>query len=85
MTSCQSCGHDRLLHDSWGCKLRCTCGASIIYMTALFSVLDQAGQAEAIKQGNELVEEADRLEESHISALRSRATAEGMPEQLNMI
>lgn len=83
MTVCQSCLHNRMSHDTWGCRLKCGCGVSIVYMTEKFSSgpPDQA----AIDQSNALVAEADRLEESRIKALRQRAVDETLPEQLNMI
>lgn len=81
MSNCRSCGHERLLHDSWGCMTRCGCAVSIIYLTAppFSAPPDQVVEVELIRQGNALVLEADRLEESHIRAMRDRSIAEIEP------
>lgn len=77
MTNCHVCDHDRMLHDSWGCKMKCLCGLSIIYLTPNLYAdpLDQMDQ-EAIGQANAVVAEAERLAESHIRELHERALAE---------
>lgn len=69
------CKHERLTHDSWGCKnSACHCGISVIYLTPLSSTA-RASKAEVektIRAGDELVVEEDKAEESRLKALYNR-------------
>ena len=77
VTTCRSCGHDRLLHDSWGCKTKCGCRVSIIYLTPdPLAKRDEAVEREILKMGNQLDGQTDRLGESHLRELFERAVAE---------
>lgn len=74
------CGHERLMHDSWGCKHRDGCGVSIIYLTPAPSAKpvnhDHEAAAELIKHGNALAIEADKLEESRLKKVYERSRRE---------
>lgn len=73
------CRHERLTHDSWGCKNSgCRCGISVIYLTPLNRTKksSKAKDEETIRLGNELVAEDDRVEESRLKALYNRMLGE---------
>lgn len=77
MTVCTACGHPRLVHDSWGCKMGCSCAVSIIYLTALLpSQSDRSTENEAIDLGNRLVRQADSEERSRLEELYGRTILE---------
>ena len=33
MIICQTCDHERMMHDSWGCRAGCDCKVSIVFVT----------------------------------------------------
>lgn len=77
MNYCRGCGHERLMHDSWGCKSCSRCAISIIYMTKLFADEDnKKAEEEVIKAAEIKVAAADRVEESRLKALYNRILAE---------
>jgi hypothetical protein len=91
MSDCPSCGHKRLLHDSWGCRDRasangpCSCGVSIIFLTPL-SPLNIPGQRtspedekELLDQAHQFMMEADRKGESRAREMQERAAGEVIP------
>lgn len=83
MTDCPSCKHPRLVHDSWGCKLQCSCGVSIIYLTPLLpSQPDRASQDKLIEHGNALVQENERKRELEIEELHRRAVMDLAPPMM---
>lgn len=88
MTNCPSCQHPRLVHDSWGCKLQCSCGVSIVYLTPLLpSQPDRVTEDKLIEHGNALVLEIERRRELEVEELHRRAVLElapppAVPEEL---
>jgi hypothetical protein len=82
VTLCSSCNHPRLLHDSWGCRAKCDCGVSIIYLTPGplgDGTLDE--QKTVLEQGKMFDRGSDRLGESLIRAMYDRVIAEVATEQ----
>lgn len=84
MNNCPSCQHPRLVHDSWGCKLQCSCGVSIIFLTLLLFSRPEMAVEELIEQGNLFVREIDLREESRVEEMNRRSILEVAPlaEQL---
>lgn len=78
MNKCPTCGHSRLVHDSWGCKTKCGCSVSIVYITPnLFvEVVNKSEEQDAIDQGNLLDVQADKVEEYRVRMIARRAAAE---------
>lgn len=80
MTNCPSCQHPRLVHDSWGCKLQCSCGVSIIYLTPLLpSQPSDDSETKLIEHGNAVVQQVERRRELEIEELHRRAILELAP------
>lgn len=76
MKTCPTCGHNRLMHDSWGCKLR-DCGVSIVYLTPnLFAEATDNKDQEALDWGKVLDAESDRVAEYTVTMIAQRAVAE---------
>lgn len=77
MKICPTCGHDRLMHDSWGCKLR-DCGVSIIYLTPnLFAEGTTSSEdQEILKLAKALDTEDDRVSERTVRMIAARAASE---------
>ena len=73
MKICPYCDHERMFHDSWGCKVRCGCEVSIIYITSHpTEIADSSRDAEILKKAKELVATEDLVQESNIKMLRQR-------------
>lgn len=78
MILCRACGHQRLLHDSWGCK-DCNCRVSIVYLTFDSPAQkDEKAERETLRLGNVLDGRASRLAEFRLKVLFERAVAESM-------
>lgn len=76
MKYCFACRHERLQHDSWGCKNGCGCGVSIIYLTPVdFAGAKREDDNEVIEASNELVVEQEKVAESRLRALYMRVIA----------
>ena len=76
MKKCPYCPDDRLMHDSWGCKTKCGCRVSIIYLTNnLFAEpADKDKEQEILNRGKALIAELDRHGEDYISRLIQRSS-----------
>lgn len=82
MTFCPTCDHPRLLHDSWGCRTKCGCGVSIIYLTPGPLGDGTSEEREALlEQGKLFDKSSDRLGESTLKVLFARTVAERTEEQ----
>jgi len=79
MKTCPTCGHDRLMHDSWGCKMK-DCGVSIVYLTPnLFAEKSTGSDQDILDQGKALDAESDRTGESLVRAIAERSVTEQSP------
>lgn len=73
------CKHDRLLHDSWGCKVcKTSCGVSVIYLTPnLYAAkVDKAQEQQVLAQAKALDAELDRKAERDAAIMYERSVEE---------
>jgi hypothetical protein len=81
VTICPTCNHPRLLHDSWGCRTKCGCGVSIIYLTpGPLGDGTSEEQKSLLNQGNVFDASSDRLRESVLREMYNRAVTERATE-----